>query len=194
MRRRQSERIEIRRPQPERTVLDGTLEATEGRTMGRQRSVRVAAGGSLAALVLLVSSVAAASTANVRIGETNNRYHFSPVTTFVNVGGKVTWTNGTDAPHTVTSDSGGELASATIGPGTTFSHTFTAMGTFAYHCTIHTYMVGKVTVLAAGVALPATDTLSPQLSNGNRGMAPVVLVLIALGGGALALRRSRRSA
>jgi plastocyanin len=163
--------------------------------MGRQRSVRIAAVGSLAGLVLLVSSVAAASTANVRIGETNNRYHFSPVTTFVNVGGKVTWTNGTDAPHTVTSDSGGELASATIGPGTTFSHTFTATGTFAYHCTIHTYMVGKVTVLAAGVALPATDTLSPsQFGNGNQGMAPVVLVLIGLGGGALALRRYRRSA
>jgi len=67
--------------------------------MGRQRTVRVAAVGSLVALLLLVSSVAAASTATVRIGETNNRYHFSPVTVFVTVGGKVTWTNGTDAAH-----------------------------------------------------------------------------------------------
>jgi plastocyanin len=163
--------------------------------MGRQRTVRVAAVGSLVALLLLVSSVAAASTATVRIGETNNRYHFSPVTVFVNVGGKVTWMNGTDAAHTVTSDAGSELASATIGPGTTFSHTFTATGTFAYHCSIHTYMVGKVTVLAAGVALPATDTLSTsQAGTSDQGIGPVVLVLIGLGGGALALRRFRRSA
>jgi plastocyanin len=163
--------------------------------MGRQRSVKVAAVGSLVALVLFVSSVAAASTATVRIGETNNRYHFSPMTTFVNVGGKVTWTNGSDATHTVTSDSGGELASATIGPGTTFSHTFNATGTFTYHCTIHTYMVGKVTVLAAGVALPATDTLSPaQSGSRNQGIAAAVLLLVGLGGGALGLRRSRRSA
>ena len=163
--------------------------------MGRQRSVKVAAVGSLVALLLLISSVAAASTATVRIGETNNRYHFSPVTTFVNVGGKVTWTNGSDATHTVTSDSGGELASATIGPGTTFSHTFNATGTFAYHCTIHTYMVGKVTVLAAGVALPATDALpTSQSGDGNQGIAAVVLLLVGLGGGTLAFRRYRRSA
>ncbi|HZC32818.1 MAG TPA: plastocyanin/azurin family copper-binding protein [Candidatus Bathyarchaeia archaeon] len=163
--------------------------------MRRQRSVRVATVGSLVALLLLVSSVAAASTANVKIGETNNRYHFSPVTTFVNVGGKVTWTNGSDASHTVTSDSGGELASATIGPGATFGHTFSSTGAFAYHCTIHTYMVGKVTVLAAGVALPATDALSTsQSSDGNQGIAAVVLVLFGIAGGALAFRRSRRSA
>jgi plastocyanin len=163
--------------------------------MGRQRSVRVATVGSLVAVVLLVSSVAAASTATVRIGETNNRYHFSPVTTFVNVGGKVTWMNGSDATHTVTSDSGGELASAAVGPGATFSHTFSAAGTFAYHCTIHTYMVGKVTVLAAGVALPATDTRSPaKSSSGNQGIAAAVLLLVSLGGGALGFRRYRRSA
>jgi plastocyanin len=162
--------------------------------MGRQRSVRFAAAGSLVALLLLVSSVAAASSATVRIGETNNRYHFSPLTTFVNVGGKVTWTNGSDASHTVTSDSGSELASATIGPGTTFSHTFMSTGTFAYHCSIHTYMVGKITVLAAGVALPATDTLSTSpAGTGDPGIG-VALVLIGLSGGALALRRFRRPA
>jgi plastocyanin len=162
--------------------------------MGRQRSVRFAAAGSLVALLLLVSSVAAASSATVRIGETNNRYHFSPLTTFVNVGGKVTWTNGSDASHTVTSDSGSELASATIGPGTTFSHTFMSTGTFAYHCSIHTYMVGKITVLAAGVALPATDALSTSPARtGDPGIG-VALVLIGLSGGALALRRFRRPA
>jgi len=54
----------------------------------------------------------------------------------------------------VTSDSGSELASATLNAGKTFSHTFAATGTFSYHCTIHTYMVAKVVVLGAGVTAP----------------------------------------
>src|SRR6266404_4325513 len=118
--------------------------------MGRRRSIGIAAVGAIAALLTLMGSVGAASAAHVTIGEAANRYHFSPTTTFVNVGGAVTWTNGSDAAHTVTSDSGSELASATIKAGKSFSHTFAATGTFAYHCTIHTYMTGKVIVLAAG--------------------------------------------
>ena len=164
--------------------------------MNRRRSVGVAAVGALVGLLMVISSVAAASTAGVRIGETNNRYHFSPTTTFVSVGGKVTWTNGSDAPHTVTSDSGSELASATLNAGKTFSHTFASTGTFTYHCSIHTYMVGKVVVLAAGVTAPPTDTASPDQTasaDPNIGL-PLVLVLVGLGGAVLALRRFRRAA
>ena len=162
--------------------------------MNRRRSVAVAAIGALVGLLMVFGSVAAASTAGVRIGETNNRYHFSPTTTFVNVGGKVTWTNGSDAPHTVTSDSGSELASATLNAGKTFSHTFASTGTFSYHCSIHTYMVGKVVVLAAGVTAPPTDTLSTDLpGTGDPGIGPVVLVLVGLSAGVLAMRRFREA-
>ena len=104
--------------------------------------------------LVLAGSVLAANS-SVRISESNNRYLFGPSRVFVNVGDKVTWKNGSDAPHTVTSNSGTELASSTLNAGATFSHTFTATGTFAYHCTIHTYMKGTVVVLAAGAALPA---------------------------------------
>jgi plastocyanin len=163
--------------------------------MGRRRSIRVAAIAGFVGLLLAAGSVAAASTAGVTIRETNNLYHFSPKTTYVNVGGTVTWTNGTDAPHTVTSDSGSELASGTIGPGTTFNHAFATTGTFAYHCTIHTYMVGSVTVLAAGVLPPATDTLSTATPRSHDpGIGPGLLVLAGLAGGILALRRFRRTA
>jgi plastocyanin len=164
--------------------------------MNRRRSVGVAAVGALVGLLMVIGSVAAASSAGVRIGETNNRYHFSPTTTFVSVGGKVTWTNGSDAPHTVTSDSGSELASATLNAGKTFSHTFASTGTFSYHCSIHTYMVGKVVVLAAGVAAPATDTASPdQSASADPNVGPaVVLTLVGLSGAVLALRRFRRAA
>ena len=162
--------------------------------MGRRRQIGIAAVGAVAALLTLIGSVGAASTAHVSIGEAANRYHFSPTTTFVNVGGTVTGTNGSDAAHTVTSDSGSELASPTLNAGKSFSHTFAATGTFTYHCTIHTYMTGKVVVLAAGAALPATDTATTPATTGlNVGLAGL-LVLLAVGGGTFALRRLRRAA
>jgi plastocyanin len=162
--------------------------------MGRRRQIGIAAVGAVAALLTLIGSVGAASAGHVTIGEAANRYHFSPTTTFVNVGGTVTWTNGSDAAHTVTSDSGSELASPTLNAGKSFSHTFAATGTFTYHCTIHTYMTGKVVVLAAGAALPATDVAAtPAIARPNVGLASL-LFLLAVGGGILALRRFRRAA
>ena len=164
--------------------------------MGRRRSVGIAVVGALAGLLLLIGSASAASTAHVTIGESGGKYHFNPTTAFVNVGGTVTWTNGSDAAHTVTSDSGSELGSSTLSAGKTFSHTFAATGTFSYHCTIHTYMVGKVVVLAAGVTAPPTDTALTEGSASpepNVGL-PVVLVLVGLSGLTLALRRFRRAA
>ncbi len=161
--------------------------------MGRRRSVGFAAVGAVAALLMLIGSVGAASTSGVKIGEAGGKYHFSPATAFVNVGGSVTWTNGSDAPHTVTSDSGTELGSATLTAGKTFSHTFTATGTFHYHCTIHTYMVAKVVVLAAGVTAPPTDTIAKLAPEQPSGSPALILFLVGLSAGILALRRLRRT-
>jgi plastocyanin len=160
--------------------------------MTRHRSLRFAAVGGLLGFLIVASPVVAGSSAGVQIGETNNLYHFAPTSVFVNVGGTVLWTNGSDAAHTVTSDAGSELASSTIGAGTIFSHTFATAGSFAYHCSIHTYMVGKVVVLAAGVTPPPTDTVA-AVGPGSGGIGPrlAFLVLIALGGALLALRRYR---
>jgi plastocyanin len=113
-------------------------------------------GGAFFALVL-AGSVHAAS-ASVKMTEASERYAFTPATVFVHVGDGVAWTNTTDAPHTVTSDSGSELDSSTLNEDATFNHTFNTAGTFAYHCTVHGYMHGTVEVLAAGAALPATNT------------------------------------
>lgn len=161
--------------------------------MGRRRPIRFAAIGGFVGLLLAAGSVVAVSAAGVTIGETNDLYHFSPKTAYVNVGGTMTWANGTDAPHTVTSDSGSELASPTLSPGKTFGHTFAAIGTFTYHCTVHSYMAGSVIVLAAGVPLPATDT-TPLPTSRDPGSGPLLLVLAGLAGGMLALRRFRRTA
>jgi hypothetical protein len=56
-------------------------------------------------------------------------------------------------------------------------------------------MVGTVIVLAAGVPLPATDTL-PSAASGGRapGIGLVFLVLAGLAGGILAVGRFRRTA
>lgn len=162
--------------------------------MRRHRSLTIAAAGGLFGLLMLAGPVAAISTSAVNIGETDERYHFSPTTTYVNVGGSVTWSNGTDAPHNVTSDSGSELASSTIGAGTSYKHAFAATGTFAYHCTIHTYMIGQVVVLAAGVTAPPTDTGLPAAPvPAAPDTMPIVLLIVGALGGLLGIRRFRRA-
>lgn len=158
--------------------------------MKRRTSVAIAVVWMLG-LLALAGQVSAANR-GVRMGEANERYFFAPQTQYANVGDTVTWTNGTDVAHTVTSDSGSELASDSIGDGATFDHTFKAEGTFAYHCTIHPYMKGKIVVLAAGAALPATDTAGRDVPSSSDDTALVVALLAGLTVGALSLRRFRR--
>jgi plastocyanin len=48
--------------------------------------------------------------------------------------------------HTVTPDKSGFPSSGHIKPQATFSHTFSASGSVAYHCQIHPFMKGTVIV------------------------------------------------
>ena len=73
-------------------------------------------------------------------------FAFSPAELTVKKGTTVTWTNQDSAPHTVTSDSGSELSSATLSKGQSYSHTFNEAGTFEYHCNLHSTMKAKVMV------------------------------------------------
>ena len=70
---------------------------------------------------------------------------FDPTTLTVPTGSKVTWTNNDTTAHTVTFDDG-SADSGNLAVGSTFDHTFATAGTFAYHCTIHSFMKGTVTV------------------------------------------------
>ena len=157
--------------------------------MKRRTSLAIAVVGMLG-LLALAGPVSAASH-GVKMGEANERYFFAPQTQYANVGDTVTWTNGTDVAHTVTSDSGSELASDSIGDGATFDHTFTAEGTFAYHCTIHPYMTGKIVVLAAGAALPSTDTDGRSDPSSPDIAGLLALLLAGLAVGILSIRRFR---
>lgn len=72
-------------------------------------------------------------------------FAFDPASISVTVGATVTWTNEDSTAHTVTFDSGG-VDSGQLAAGATYSRTFDAPGTFAYHCAIHPSMTGTVTV------------------------------------------------
>lgn len=68
-----------------------------------------------------------------------------PATIQAKVGDTVTFTNGDSAPHTATLDDG-SCSTGTISPGTSDGLTFTAPGTYAFHCKIHSSMKGTITV------------------------------------------------
>ena len=73
-------------------------------------------------------------------------FSFSPATITVKKGTTVTWTNQDSTSHTVTSTTGTTLNSNTLKPGDTYQVTFNEVGTFDYHCKIHSSMTGSVLV------------------------------------------------
>jgi plastocyanin len=70
---------------------------------------------------------------------------FMPGAVSTTLNGSVTWTNQDSLGHTITSDQG-FWDSGTKLPGASYARTFTSAGTFAYHCSIHPEMRGKVSV------------------------------------------------
>jgi plastocyanin len=80
-----------------------------------------------------------------------NNNSFDPNEAVVKTGGTVTWTwNSGVVQHNVTYSTGpGTLPanSPTQAGGTTFSTTFTSIGTYAYHCSIHAGMDGTIKVV-----------------------------------------------
>lgn len=74
---------------------------------------------------------------------------FSPdnITVVMGVNNTVTWTNDDGSIHTVTANDG-TFDSGLLDSGGSYSYTFTTPGVFEYHCTIHPWMTGSVTVKA----------------------------------------------
>jgi plastocyanin len=59
----------------------------------------------------------------------------------------VKWGNADGITHTVTADGASPLFnSGNVGPGKTFTFSFTAAGTYNFHCSIHPTMVGTIQV------------------------------------------------
>lgn len=109
-------------------------------------------------------------------------FAFSPATATINVGDTVTWMNQDSVPHTSTSDATPAVwDSGVLSQGMSFSFTFPTAGTFAYHCTVHPFMQGSVTVSGGGggtmPAVPAVQITSP--ANGALFTAPTNVTVMA---------------
>jgi plastocyanin len=73
-------------------------------------------------------------------------FSFNPAHITVKRGTRVTWINRDMTKHTATA-SNGAFDSGVLRPGQSYSHTFKTAGrTNKYHCEIHPFMRGSVTV------------------------------------------------
>ena len=88
-----------------------------------------------------VLSTTAGVATNVKI----DNFTFNPAILTVPVGTTLTWTNVDDIPHTVVSLAA-RMRSKPLDTNDSFSFTFKEPGEFAYFCSLHPHMMGKVTV------------------------------------------------
>jgi plastocyanin len=127
------------------------------------------------ALAVGASPAAPASTATATVQI--KRLSFAPTTEKIKTGDFVKWVNSDTRNHQVVSNNG-SFVSPILGPGKTFSHHFTAAGTYRYHDGLNAAVRGTVTVtgpppaVTIGVSLPIIVygqqvTLSGTVSSGN---------------------------
>ncbi len=79
--------------------------------------------------------------AEIRIAQ----HRYEPRVITVSPGTTLRWVNEDDDAHTVTAD-GGAFASRGLDTHEAFAFTFSAPGTYRYHCALHPGMTGRVVV------------------------------------------------
>jgi plastocyanin len=89
-------------------------------------------------------------------------FSFTPTQVEIKAGGTVTWTNGGSQAHTATSVSGGGFDTGLVGPGGTYSLTFSQPGTWIYTCTPHPWMSGRLVVTDAAGKAPDIAPTDPN--------------------------------
>ncbi len=124
------------------------------------RLVLVAAFAVLSGGAIALFGAAPAGAATVALSV--HDFAFSPTPLTVPVGTTVKVTNSGATTHTWSSDPGDaqQWNSGNVGPGASFSVTFTHAGTLTYHCNIHPFMKGTIVVTAATPA-PTTAVTTP---------------------------------
>jgi plastocyanin len=164
-----------------------------------RRSRRTLLAACLATVALVAgTAVVLGATSQVDIKEANGKYAFTPASTTVQVGDTVHWQNGSDAAHTVSSDTGTDLNGDIAANTGSYDKTFDKAGTWKYHCNIHDYMHGTVVVTEVGATAPPTQpptdtTTAPGQTGGGTPYSLLLVLAAAAGiGGTLALRRLTR--
>ena len=94
-----------------------------------------------AALAIALAADVNAATPRVEI----KQFAFVPATLTVPVGATVTWTNSDEEPHTVTA-SDRAYTSTGLEQHESYTHRFTAPGTYTYFCALHPHMTATVVV------------------------------------------------
>lgn len=102
-----------------------------------------ALGWSIGSQAKAFPAAAKEKASNVEIKIDN--FSFLPEQVTVAAGTKVTWVNRDDEPHTVTSTDN-KFKSGALDTGDQYSFTFTEPGSYAYYCSVHPKMIGKVIV------------------------------------------------
>ena len=97
----------------------------------------------LGAAFSLPSHAAPARAQTVQI----HNFAFVPAVLTVTPGTTITWTNADEDPHIVTASNRG-FRSAALDTGNHYSVTFNTPGEFAYFCSLHPHMTGKIVVKA----------------------------------------------
>ncbi len=136
------------------------------------RPSRVLVALTLAGLALPAVAMASSHKPNLADGAVLvEAFAFAPSAVTIPTGASVTWTIGTDPEqHTVTpTDDSAFAGSGQLFTGDTFSVRFETAGAFDYLCTLHPFMTGTVTVVAAEspaptVATPTVAAVSPTVA------------------------------
>lgn len=126
--------------------------------MGRRTAIKLA-------LALVVTAAASAGATPASASETAaltiRDFSFSPATLTIPVGTTVAVTNEGESAHTWSSDPGEQTwNSGNLDPGASYSVTFSASGTFSYHCNIHSFMTGTI-VVTGGPPISPPSTAPP---------------------------------
>ena len=73
-------------------------------------------------------------------------FEFDPATVSAKVGDVISWTNDGATPHTATVDDHGACATAQLAVGQSGAISFTAAGTYPFHCAVHPTMKGTIEI------------------------------------------------
>ena len=125
---------------------------------------------SILPFLLAVPVMVAPAFADVSVSITHEQSEcsecYTPSTVNIEPGDTVTWVNDSDSVHSVTSGNtvdglDGLYDSSLLKPGKSFSHTFTADGQYSYHCMLHPWAVGYVSV--GGVSVQEVQKPEPVI-------------------------------
>ena len=72
-------------------------------------------------------------------------FSFQPASITIQTGASVTWRNDDSVSHQIVSNTNA-FGSSVLNAGGSYTHAFDQAGTYPYHCGIHPYMTGTVTV------------------------------------------------